>query len=89
MARLLLFLIRVYQLTLSPFIGNSCRHIPTCSHYTAGAIRRFGAWRGFWLGLSRVCRCHPWGSQGLDPVPEKLEMRYGILSAWRYGRWRG
>lgn len=87
MGKIMLAVIRVYQLALSPLIGPSCRHMPTCSQYTALAIQKHGAWPGFWLGLSRICRCHPWGSQGVDPVPEKLEMRYGILSAWRYGRW--
>ncbi len=87
MAKALLFLIRVYQLTLSVFLGNSCRYQPTCSHYAAIAIRTHGAWPGSWLAISRICRCHPWGGQGVDTVPERLEMRYGIFSAWRYGRW--
>lgn len=87
MGKALLFLIRVYQLTLSPFLGNSCRYQPTCSQYAAIAIRRHGAWPGSWLALARICRCNPWGGQGVDVVPERLEMRYGLFSAWRYGRW--
>ncbi|MFZ5930389.1 MAG: membrane protein insertion efficiency factor YidD [Pseudomonadota bacterium] len=87
MAKVLLFLIRAYQLTLSVFLGNSCRYQPTCSHYAAIAIRTHGAWPGSWLAISRICRCHPWGGQGVDVVPERLEMRYGLFSAWRYGRW--
>ncbi len=87
MGKVLLFLIRVYQLTLSPFLGNSCRFQPTCSQYAAIAVRQHGAWPGSWLAVSRICRCNPWGGQGVDLVPERLEMRYGIFSAWRYGRW--
>ncbi len=70
---LLLFLIRVYQLTLSAIMGRRCRYLPTCSDYARSAIEKHGAWRGFWLGLSRVSRCHPWGGDGYDPVPEVYE----------------
>jgi putative membrane protein insertion efficiency factor len=87
MARVMLGLIRLYQLTLSFFMGRWCRHLPTCSEYTADAIRQHGAWAGFWLGLGRVGRCHPWGSHGFDPVPETLP-RHG-LRFWRYVAPRG
>ena len=70
MAWLLLAVIVLYRYTLSPLIGGSCRYEPTCSHYTAGAIRRFGAWRGSIMGAQRVLRCHPWHEGGYDPVPE-------------------
>jgi putative membrane protein insertion efficiency factor len=66
----LLGLIRLYQLTLSPWLGRQCRYEPTCSHYAAEAVTRFGARRGFWLALMRIGRCHPWGSSGYDPVPQ-------------------
>jgi putative membrane protein insertion efficiency factor len=69
MRRFLLIAIRIYQLTLSPFLGRSCRFVPTCSCYAAQAIERFGAGRGAWLGLRRVLRCHPWHEPGYDPVP--------------------
>lgn len=86
-AMLLTGLIRAYQLTLSGVMGRTCRHMPSCSEYAREAIVRHGAWRGFWLGVSRVSRCHPWGSHGLDPVPESLP-DHG-LRFWRYGRWTG
>ncbi len=66
---LLLGLIRLYQLTLSPWLGPRCRYEPTCSHYAAEAVRRHGAARGVWLAAKRLGRCHPWGRSGYDPVP--------------------
>lgn len=67
-------LIRFYQLTLSGFIGNSCRHIPTCSEYGYEAIARHGLWRGGRLTLRRVVRCGPFkwlgATEGHDPVPD-------------------
>ncbi|MEL7030498.1 MAG: membrane protein insertion efficiency factor YidD, partial [Pseudomonadota bacterium] len=62
-----LALLAVYRVTLSPAfyaLGARCRHAPSCSEYAADAIRRHGAWRGGWLALSRLARCHPWGSSG-------------------------
>ena len=80
-ARAAMGVIRVYQLTLSSVAGRSCRHAPTCSHYAAEAIERHGAWNGFWLGLFRVARCHPWGGAGYDPVPGTVG-HHG-LKVWR------
>jgi len=62
-------LIRAYQLVISPVLGPSCRHLPTCSEYTSEALALHGPARGGWLGLCRILRCHPWGSSGYDPVP--------------------
>ena len=79
--RILLMLIRGYQLFLSPLLavvagpGAGCRFEPTCSRYFAEAVDKFGAWRGGWLGLKRLGRCHPWGGKGYDPVPEELPSR--------------
>ena len=66
---LLLGLIRLYQLTLSPWLGRQCRYEPTCSVYATEAIERFGVRRGMWLAAKRLGRCHPWGRSGYDPVP--------------------
>jgi putative membrane protein insertion efficiency factor len=61
--------IRVYQIVLSPFIGNQCRFHPSCSQYTMEAIDTHGVLRGCWLGLKRLGRCHPLHPGGFDPVP--------------------
>ncbi len=71
-ARVMLIVIRVYQLTLSAFLGRQCRFAPSCSEYAAEAIRVHGALRGGWLGMKRIGRCHPWGGSGHDPVPREI-----------------
>lgn len=76
-------LIRTYQLTLSGFIGNGCRHLPTCSEYGYEAVARHGLWPGSLLTLYRVARCGPGGSGGFDPVPEMLSGRLSWLVPWR------
>ncbi|RLD40926.1 MAG: membrane protein insertion efficiency factor YidD [Bacteroidetes bacterium] len=62
-------LIRVYQYTLSPFIGRSCRYSPTCSVYSVEAIRKHGPFKGGWMAIKRIGSCNPWGGSGYDPVP--------------------
>ena len=81
--------IRTYQLTFSALVGRTCRHLPTCSDYTSEAMERHGLWGGGWMGLARICRCHPWGTHGYDPVPPDLPQRSHRLVPWRYGTWRG
>ncbi len=71
MKTLLIACVRFYQIAISPWLGRNCRYLPTCSAYTIEAIEMHGAWRGFWLGLKRISRCHPWGDSGYDPVPHK------------------
>jgi putative membrane protein insertion efficiency factor len=61
--------LRAYKLTLSPLIGRGCRYLPTCSEYAAEALVSHGPWRGGYLAARRLCRCHPWGGSGYDPVP--------------------
>lgn len=71
MVRLLHWFIRFYQIAISPLLGPRCRYIPTCSQYAAEAVHMHGAVRGVWFAAGRVCRCHPWGGSGFDPVPSR------------------
>jgi putative membrane protein insertion efficiency factor len=82
------FLIRAYQVTLSSLIGRQCRYFPSCAEYTDEAIALHGVWAGGWMGTARICRCHPWGGSGLDPVPERLPPDSSWYRPWRYGRRR-
>ncbi len=70
MKAILITLIRIYRLFFSPLLGANCRYQPTCSQYALTAIDRFGAWRGSWLAIKRILRCHPFHPGGYDPVPE-------------------
>jgi putative membrane protein insertion efficiency factor len=81
--------IRLYQLTLSPFVGGSCRYLPTCSAYGAEAIGRYGLWAGGFMTLARFLRCNPLGASGFDPVPDGLPPAARWWAPWRYGRWTG
>lgn len=67
----LLLLIRLYQVTLSPFLGGHCRYEPTCSMYAIQAVQEHGPGRGGWLALKRLLRCHPFVKGGYDPVPPR------------------
>jgi len=69
MKKVLVALLRAYQYAVSPFLGRNCRYVPSCSEYAVEAVQKYGAARGGWLGLKRVCRCHPWHPGGYDPVP--------------------
>lgn len=68
-AKVLLWMIRAYQIALSPYVGTQCRFHPTCSRYALQAIDRHGALKGAWLAVRRLSRCHPWSLGGHDPVP--------------------
>lgn len=70
--RLLMAMVRGYRLLLSPWLGNSCRFMPTCSAYTLEALDRHGAAVGTYLGICRIGRCHPWCDGGIDPVPASV-----------------
>jgi uncharacterized protein len=62
-------LIKIYQWLISPLLGPQCRFTPTCSHYALQAFQKYGLFKGFWLSIKRISRCHPWGGHGEDPVP--------------------
>lgn len=68
-SKFLIGLIKLYQVTLSPWIGRACRYTPTCSNYGIEAIQKYGPIKGSWLTLKRVLSCNPWGGSGYDPVP--------------------
>ena len=71
-----ILLIRLYQITLSPLLGNNkCRYQPTCSHYAIGAIEEWGVLKGTWMAMKRILRCHPWSKHPMhDPVPKKGDL---------------
>ena len=69
MSRLLVLLILLYRVTLGRLLGGQCRYHPSCSQYAIDAVGKYGAVRGSWRSVKRICRCHPWGGQGHDPVP--------------------
>ena len=68
--KILIFIIKTYQFLISPLKGfSSCRFYPSCSHYALQAIQKHGAWKGFYLSIKRLSRCHPFHKGGYDPVP--------------------
>jgi uncharacterized protein len=73
----LVFLVRFYQVAISPYLLKTCRYQPTCSHYTIEALQVHGLWKGGWMATKRIFSCHPWGGSGFDPVPraEKVEKK--------------
>jgi len=64
-----ILLIRFYQVVISPLTPAACRFEPTCSHYALEAIQKHGIFKGIWLSIKRISKCHPWGKSGFDPVP--------------------
>ena len=62
-------LIKLYQWIVSPMLGSKCRFTPTCSQYSLEAFKKYGLFKGLWLTIRRIGRCHPWGGHGYDPVP--------------------
>jgi uncharacterized protein len=81
--------VKAYRLTLSPLIGMNCRHLPTCSQYADEAFARHGFWAGGWMTLARVLRCQPFGTSGLDFVPDTPPLQARWYLPWRYASWRG
>ena len=70
LARILALPIKGYRLIFSAWVGRSCRFDPTCSAYALTALERHGAFKGSWLTVRRILRCHPWGAHGVDDVPD-------------------
>ena len=64
-------LVYLYKFLISPLLPSTCIYYPTCSSYMITAINRFGVVKGTWLGIKRICRCHPWNKGGFDKVPDK------------------
>lgn len=81
--------VHAYRWTLKPWLGHECRYLPTCSEYALDAVDRNGAWRGFWLVLSRVSSCHPWGGSGFDPAPDLAQCDNHAIAPWKLWRVRG
>ena len=69
LGKLMIGLIKLYQWTLSPLLGQRCRFYPTCSQYAVESIQKYGAWRGAFYTIRRLSKCHPWHDGGHDPVP--------------------
>ncbi len=67
--RFFIFIIRIYQYTISPYFPASCRYSPTCSAYGVEALKKHGPFKGGWLTIKRIVSCNPWGGSGFDPVP--------------------
>jgi len=87
---LMIGLLKIYQQTLSrvfAFFGVRCRHEPSCSSYGINAISSHGPWTGGWLTLSRLLRCHPFGSHGYDPVPDTTKKRGKFWQIHKLGDW--
>ncbi len=70
-ARVLIGMVHVYQKAISPWLGQRCRFHPSCSNYCIDALKQRGMVFGLWLGLKRICKCHPLHPGGYDPVPER------------------
>lgn len=72
---LLIGLVRIYQFAISPYFPPSCRFVPTCSQYSIEALKIHGPFKGLWLTIKRISRCHPWGGSGFDPVPPQKSQK--------------
>jgi putative membrane protein insertion efficiency factor len=77
MRQFLILFLRIYRYGVSPLLGPRCRFYPSCSCYAQTALELHGVWRGSWLAIRRLSRCHPWHPGGVDPVPEPLAEEKG------------
>ena len=71
----LIKLIKIYQFLVSPFLGNSCRYLPTCSEYCIESLKTHGFFKGLFYSLKRILSCHPWGNGGFDPVKKEMKVK--------------
>lgn len=78
MRKIALLMIKIYQYAISPLMANHCRFYPSCSSYTYEAIEQYGFFRGIYLGIRRLLRCHPWNAGGYDPVPPKTNSKHTL-----------
>ncbi len=74
-SKIIIGIVRFYQMAISPWLGRSCRYSPTCSQYMIEAVTEWGPLKGFWLGIKRIGSCHPWGGHGYDPVPKNPDKK--------------
>ena len=72
---LLIKFIKYYKFLISPFLGQSCRYLPTCSDYSIEALKTYGFFKGLFLSIKRVLSCHPWGQGGFDPVKKEMKVK--------------
>ena len=72
---ILIKFIKSYQFLLSPLLGQSCRHYPTCSNYSIEALKTYGFFKGLFLSIKRILSCHPWGQGGFDPVKKEMKVK--------------
>ena len=73
--------LRCYRKLISPIYGDVCRYYPSCSAYALEAVSAHGSWRGVYLAGRRICRCHPWASGGVDPVPRTFSWHAGPVES--------
>ena len=73
-SKTLIILIKCYQLVISPYIGNNCRYLPTCSEYFIDCVEEFGILKGTYRGIKRILCCHPWSEGGFDPIKKKMKV---------------
>ena len=71
MRKVVILVLKVYKVAISPLLPSCCRYYPSCSQYMMDAVQHYGVWRGVWLGLKRLGRCHPFHEGGYDPVPPR------------------
>ena len=68
-----IFFIKIYQFLISPLIGSNCRYLPTCSEYAIQALKEHGFFKGIFFSINRIRKCHPFGGNGFDPIPQKKQ----------------